>query len=120
MVSVRHHLSRSLAVWRPVTSEDGQGGQVAELELVEADLPAKVDQPGAAEVEVAAQWGAKITHVVYVLPGAGVVRGDELRGDDGYGVTEAFRVVYAVRPSQPRYLKLGCLRTQSEPLNEAS
>ncbi|OHV42192.1 hypothetical protein BBK14_11260 [Parafrankia soli] len=120
MVSIAHHLNRILSVYRPSTTDDGYGGQDVSLDLVAGDLPAKVDQPGAAEQEIAAQWGATITHVGYVLPGADVLRGDELRGDDGYGVIEVFRVQYAIRPSQPRYLKLGLFRRQAEPANEVS
>lgn len=120
MVSIAHHLNRTLEVWRPATSDDGAGGQDVTLGQVADDLAAKVDQPSAAEQEIAAQWGATITHTAYCQPDADVLRGDELRGDDGYGVEEVFRVIHATRPSGPRYLKLWLWRRQAEPLNEAS
>lgn len=119
MVSIRHRLNRTVTAWRPTGVDDGAGGRV--ITMVEVgEVAVKIDQPSAAEQEVAAQWGATITHAGYAEAGADIYRGDELRGDDGFGVGEVFRVVYTVRPSQPRYLKFGLDRRQGEPAGELS
>lgn len=76
----RHLLNRELAVWRRAWTVDGSGGRAAAWTEV-GTVRARVSQPSAAERSVGQQAGATLTHAVYLLPGAEVARGDELRGD---------------------------------------
>lgn len=106
---IAHLLNRTLAVWRPGTSDDGSGGQdVARTHV--ADVRAKVDQPTAAERREADQWGARHTHTARFLPAADVERGDELRGDE-----QTFRVLATLTNSHNTYLRALCELAQSEP-----
>lgn len=108
-MSIEHWLNRTLQVWRPATAPDGAGGQAVTYVRQPADVAAKVDQPTAAERMLAAQAGATLAHPVYLLPGADVRRGDELRGDG-----EVLRVVSTSGPSTPRYLKADCELIEAE------
>lgn len=107
--SIRHLLNRSLAVWRPVTADDGAGGQTV-VWVHTANVAAKIDQPSADEREVAQQWAAEHTHTIRFVADADVARGDELRGDD-----QVFRVLAVLQPSRPVYLRALAQLTQSEP-----
>lgn len=84
---------------RPVTSDDGSGGQTVTFVEV-GEVAAKVDQPTPKEQAEADQWGATHSHTIYLLPDADVRRGDELRGD-----SQVFRVLAVVAPSRAVYLK---------------
>lgn len=99
------YLNRRLEVWRPTTVDDGAGGQETTLIKQAVPVRAKVDQPSPTERLVAAQAGSKHSHDVFLLPGADVRRGDELRGTDGLGTAQKFRVLSVVQPSRPVYSK---------------
>ncbi|MFC8155865.1 head-tail adaptor protein [Streptomyces cinereoruber] len=107
-MDIAHLLNRVLEVWRTVRSPDGGGGWETAL-VRQADVPAKVDQPSAAEQLLAQQGGAEHTHSVYLLPGADVRRGDELRGGG-----QTFRVVSVIEPSAPVYRKAECRLVEKE------
>ncbi|THA78411.1 head-tail adaptor protein [Streptomyces sp. A0642] len=107
-MSVGRWLNRTLQVWRPVTADDGYGGQDVSL-MLQTDVGGKVDQPSATDQTVAQQAGAKCTHSIYLLPTADVRRGDELRGDG-----QAFAVHVVFQPSGPRYNKALCELRQAE------
>lgn len=98
-MDITHLLNRVLEVWRTTSVPDGAGGEETALVRL-ADVPAKVDQPSAADRLLAQQAGAAHTHDIYLLPTADVQRGDELRGDG-----QAFHVGYVVEPSAPVYRK---------------
>ncbi|GAA2790059.1 phage head closure protein [Streptomyces showdoensis] len=106
---IGRHLNRTLEVWRPVTADDGYGGQGTTL-VHQADVRAKVDQPGASERMLAQQASAEHTHDVYLLPDADVQRGDELRGRG-----QRLRVKQVVEPSATRYSRAECQLIQQEP-----
>lgn len=108
------YMNRKLEVWRPTTVSDGAGGQ--ETTLVQQALPvrAKVDQPSPTERLIAQQAGSNHSHDVFLLPAADVRRGDELRGTDGLGTAQVFRVLSVVQPSRPVYSKAFCELIQSE------
>ncbi|MGW2985457.1 phage head completion protein [Streptomyces goshikiensis] len=106
-------LNRRLEVWRPVTSDDGSGGQNTSLAL-QGIVRAKVDQPSNADRTLAAQSGSEHSHTVFLAPGADVRRGDELRGTDRLGVAQALRVLAVLEPSTPVYRKAPCLLIQRE------
>lgn len=108
-MSVAHLLNRTLEVHRPVTADDGSGGQTVSLTYV-GDVAAKVDQPTAAERQEGDQWAAEHSHTVRFLPSADIARGDELRGDG-----QTFRVLATITPSHPVYLKAPVQLIQSEP-----
>ncbi|MGW4030750.1 head-tail adaptor protein [Streptomyces sp. NPDC004838] len=108
-MSVGHRLNRLLEVWRPETSPDGYGGQTVTYVRQPVDVRGKVDQPSASERMVAQQGRAEHTHDVYLLPGADVLRGDELRGRG-----QVLRVLAVVEPSSTRYRKAHCTLIQPE------
>lgn len=99
------YLNRRLEVWRPATVPDGAGGQETTLVKQALSVRAKVDQPSPTERLIAQQAGSKHSHDVFLLPGADVRRGDELRGTDALGAAQAFRVTSVVQPSRPIYSK---------------
>ncbi|MGW2591957.1 phage head closure protein [Streptomyces sp. NPDC001515] len=101
-------LTRTLQVWRPVTADDGYGGQDVTL-MPQGDVGAKVDQPTATDQTLAQQSGATLTHSIYLLPTADVQRGDELRG-----AGQEYSVHAVVQPSGPRYTKALCELRQTE------
>jgi SPP1 family predicted phage head-tail adaptor len=104
-----HELRETLAVWRPVSVEDGQGGSVTTLGLA-GSVRAKVSQPTAAEQIEAQQAGAPMIMTVHLRPDADVRRGDELRRTDG----DRLRVKSTIHPSEPVYLRADCERVQVE------
>lgn len=104
----RHLLNRELSVWRRTLTSDGAGGRTATWGEV-ATVRARVSQPSAAERTVAAQAGAVHTHAIYVLPDAGVARGDELRGDG-----QVFEVHAVFEPSADVYRRCDCQEIQPE------
>lgn len=106
---IAHLLNRTVAVWRPVTSDDGAGGQDVTFAHV-ADVRAKVDQPTADERREADQWSAEHLHIARFLPGADVARGDELRG-----AGQTFRVLATLHPSHAVYLRAPVELVQAEP-----
>jgi len=109
-----HELNRTLAVWRPVTDDDGAGGQTVTMTDI-GDVRARVSQPSAAERVAAMQAGAELLMPVYLAPDADVSRGDELRGDG-----EVYRVKATVRPSEVEYLRADCELVQVEPESEGT
>ncbi|MFG2993955.1 head-tail adaptor protein [Streptomyces sp. NPDC048257] len=113
MISPGRHLNRRLQVWRPITSDDGAGGQDTTL-VLQGTVRAKVDQPSNADRMLAAQAGSQHDHTVFLLPGADVRRGDELRGTDRLGTAQVLRVLAVVEPSTPVYRKAPCQLMQRE------
>ncbi|OII64593.1 head-tail adaptor protein [Streptomyces sp. CC53] len=110
---IGRYLNRALEVWRPTTVPDGYGGQTTML-VLQSTVRAKVDQPSPTERLVAAQTTSRHSHDIYLLPGADVRRGDELRGSDASGTQQAFRVQSVVQPSTPVYSKALVELTQGE------
>lgn len=104
--------NRQLEVWRPVTTDDGYGGQDTVYVQQPGTVRAKVDQPSNADRMLAAQASSKHDHTVFLLPRADVRRGDELRGTDRLGQAQVFRVLATVQPSTPIYSKAPCQLTQ--------
>lgn len=108
------HLNRRLQVWRPTTVDDGAGGQATTYTQQPAEVRAKVDQPSPTERLIAQQADSKHSHDVFLLPSADVLRGDQLRGTDGLGTAQVFRVQSVVQPSRPVYSKALVELIQSE------
>lgn len=111
--SIGRYLNRQLQVWRPQTVPDGSGGQQVTL-VLQGTVRAKVDQPSPTERMVAAQTESRHSHDIYLLPGADVRRGDELRGTDALGTDQVFRVQSVIQPSTPVYTKALVELTQAE------
>ncbi|MFJ8863616.1 phage head closure protein [Streptomyces sp. NPDC102451] len=107
-MSVGRWLNRRLQVWRETTVPDGAGGQVSTW-VLQGEVRAKVDQPSASDRLLAQQSGSKHSHSVYLLPTADVQRRDELRAPG-----QTYRVLAAVQPSGPRYVKADCELTQKQ------
>ncbi|MFJ4687058.1 head-tail adaptor protein [Streptomyces sp. NPDC088789] len=108
---IGHWLNRSLTVRRPVSVPDGYGGQTTTLVDQPDPVRAKVDQPSAADRTLAAQSRSEHSHDIYLLPGAGVRRGDELH-DPATG--QQWRVLAVVAPSTTRYRKVQAQLVQGE------
>lgn len=96
-------LNTSAAVWRFAKVPDPMGGY-AETWTQVGTVRARFSQPSAAERVAAAQSEAKLTHVVYLRPGADVRRGDQLRLPG-----RSFDVLAVFEPSEPgTYLRADC------------
>jgi head-tail adaptor len=108
------YYNRDLQVWRPTTTPDGAGGQQTTL-VMHGTVRAKVDQPSPTERLLAQQAQSKHSHDVFMAPTADVLRGDQLRGMDGLGVAQVFRVLSVVQPSRPVYSKADVELIQKEP-----
>lgn len=107
MSRIARLLNTSAEVWRKSRVSDGGGGWI-ETPAKVADVRARFSQPSAAERVVAAQNGADLTTVVYLLPTADVGRGDELRRG-----ADVFDVLAVFEPSElGTYLRADCLRRQ--------
>lgn len=113
MSRIGRYLNRQLEVWRTTTVPDGAGGQQTTLAAV-GTVRAKVDQPSPAERLLAQQGDSKHSHDVFLTPGADVQRGDQLRGTDGLGVAQVFRVLSVIQPSRPVYSKADCELIEKE------
>ncbi|MFM9634379.1 head-tail adaptor protein [Streptomyces galilaeus] len=108
---IGHWLNRELQVWRPVTADDGHGGQTTSHSRQPEPVAAKVDQPSATEGGTGPATAGDHTHDIYLLPGADVRRLDELR-DAATG--EKWQVRHVVGPSTARYRKAQSLLIQTE------
>ncbi|MGW5639627.1 head-tail adaptor protein [Streptomyces sp. NPDC003832] len=108
MSRVARLLNKPAEVWRESRVSDGMGGWETGWSKI-ADVRARFSQPSAAERVVAAQNGADLTTVVYLLPSADVRRDDEIRRG-----TDVFKVRAVFEPSEPgTYLRADCLRRQA-------
>lgn len=108
MSRVARLLNVSAEVWRKARVSDGGGGWF-ETPAKVADVRARFSQPSAAERVVAAQNGADLTTVVYLLPTADVRRDDELRRG-----ADVFEVLAVFEPSEPNtYRRADCKRRQA-------
>jgi SPP1 family predicted phage head-tail adaptor len=103
-----YELTREFTVVRQGLADDGQGGQTETPGAV-GTVRAKVNEPSALERVEAMRSGVELTFQLHLLPDAGVRRGDELQGGG-----EVYRVVAAVTPSVPVYLRATCTREQAE------
>lgn len=99
---IGHLLLDSADVYRATTASDGRGGRTESRSKV-STVRVKVGQPTAAEVEVAARDGARLTHVVHAEYGAGVTRNDLLSVGGVW-----LRVIGAVTNSRRSYLRINC------------
>lgn len=114
MITADHLLNRTVTVERVTTSEDGMAGQQVTWTEV-GTQPARIAQPAAGgrggEVVVAASVEQTLTHRVYLLAGADVIRGDRLTTDTG----EHMRVQAVFEPSEPAYRRADCVAPQAAP-----
>ncbi len=108
MIGVGRRLNRVLEVWRPGTAPDSAGGHITTL-VQAGTVRAKVDQPSASDQREAGQNSSQHTRAVYLLPGADVRRGDELRGGG-----QALTVHHVYGPSDANYRRADCQETQTE------
>lgn len=112
--TVAHLLNDEVEVRRPSTTLDAGGGQA--VTFVSAGTQrARLSQPSTStrrnvDEQEADQPHAELTHRVYLLPGADVHRGDDLRHASGL----VLRVVTVVEPSVPAYRRADCVSRQEE------
>jgi len=103
MSRVLRLLNTSAEVWRYSRTADGMGGWSESWARVGTER-SRFSQPSAAERVAADQSEAKLTHVVYLRPGADVRRGDQLRLSG-----RSFDVLAVFEPSAPgTYLRADC------------
>lgn len=108
MSRVARRLNASAEVWREGRVSDGMGGWITGFALLAA-VRARFSQPSAAERVIAAQNGADLSHVVYLLSSADVRRGDQLRSNG-----QVFEVLATFEPSVPgTYLRANCKARQT-------
>lgn len=100
MTSIVHWLNTPLRVYRPEGTADGSGGQTVTWRPI-GEVDAKIDQPRETERTVADQHGSDQDYSIYMEPDADVLRGDQLRHDDG----RVWRINGTFTPSTPRYLR---------------
>lgn len=102
-------LNHDFAVRRKRRTSNGQGGWPEDFVLV-ATVRGRLRPASSAEREAALLEERQITHVLYVLAGADIARGDQVEGG---GLTVD---VQAVRePSQAgEHLEIDCLERQFE------
>lgn len=74
---IGHLLNRTPAQWRRADVADGRGGHTTSWSQV-GTVAARFSDASPAERQAAAQQGVEISHIVYLLPDAAVVRGDRL------------------------------------------
>ena len=105
MSRVAARLNASAECWRKGQVSDGMGGwQTGWAQVGASPVRCRLSQPSATERVVAAQNGADLTHVVYLLTTADVRRGDELRQPG-----RIFEVLATYEPSEPgTYLRADC------------
>jgi head-tail adaptor len=98
-------LNSSAEVWRSARTADGIGGWAEGWAQVGVKpVRARFSQPSAAERLVNDRLEARMTHVVYLIPGTDVRRLDELRTPG-----RTFRVLAVYEPSVPgTYLRADC------------
>ncbi len=108
MSRVARLLNSSAEVWREGRIPDGMGGSITGFALL-TTVRARFSQPSATERVIAAQNGADLSHVVYLLPSADVRRGDQLRSTG-----QIFTVLATYEPSVPgTYLRADCKARQA-------
>lgn len=104
MSRLAHLLNTSAEVYREERSPDGMGGYVTAWQPAGV-VRARFSQPSVTEQVLAGQAGDSRTHLVYLLPTAGVRRGDQLRLG-----TDVYLVLKTLQPSVPgTYLRADCL-----------
>jgi head-tail adaptor len=106
--------NNDFSILRSEPVSDGQGGW-SEVYIALDSVRGRMRPASGSEREVAAQMQRAITHVLYVLAGADMFRGDYVVGG---GVTA---LVQGVRePSQAgQHLEVDCLELQKVPGSEA-
>jgi len=114
MTSIGHLLTQTLSVYRAVETVDSGGGRERVVSQV-GTIRAKVNQPTPEEEQLAATWGAKLSHVVHSEVYEDVRRGDEFGGELPSEVEPGFRlrVIAVVSDSHQTYRRMMCEITQS-------
>jgi head-tail adaptor len=107
---IGHLLNSSVTVYRATYADDGRGGRIKSMAVV-STIRAKIDQAMIVmERQVAAEFGATLTHIVHVSYAADVRRLDEL--DDGGA--RRLRVQAVLSDSHRTYKRLQCELIQGE------
>ena len=114
MTSIGHLLTQTLSVYRAVETVDSGGGRERVVSQV-GTIRAKVNQPTPEETQLAATWGANLSHVVHCEVYEDVRRGDEFGGELPSEVEPGFRlrVIAVVSDSHQTYRRMMCEITQS-------
>ena len=102
-------LNHTFAIYRRERTSDGQGGWSITY-VANGSAEGRMRPASSAEREVAAEEQRAISHVLYVVHGADIVRGDLVIGG---GITVDIQGVR--EPSQAEHhLEIDCMETQRE------
>ena len=112
---VGHLLTQTLSVYRSTDVVDSGGGRAETMTQV-GTIRAKVNQPTPEEEQLAATWGAQLTHTVHAEVYEDVRRGDEFGGELPSEVLTGFRlrVIAVVSDSHQTYRRMLCETVQAE------
>ncbi len=112
---VEHLMTQTLSVYRSTDVVDSGGGRTETLTQV-GTVRAKVNQPTPEETQLAATWGAQLTHVVHAEVHEDIRRGDEFGGELPSEVLpdQRLRVIAVVSDSHQTYRRMLCETVQAE------
>lgn len=118
---IGHLLTQTLSLWRGEDAVDSGGGRTLVMTQIDV-IRAKVNQPDPAEQQLAATWGAQLSHVVHTENYVDVRRGDELGGELPSEVqpNQRLRVIAVVSDSHDTYKRCMCEITQGVDDTEGS
>lgn len=114
MGAIGHLLTQTLSVYRSTDAVDSGGGREETTTQVDT-IAAKVNQPTPEEIQLAATWGAQLSHVVHCEIYEDVRRGDEFGGELPSEVLpgQRLRVIAVVSDSHQTYRRMMCETTQA-------
>lgn len=115
-------LNNTAAISRRRRTPDGQGGWAIDYVSI-GSVDGRIRPATSNEREIALQEERRITHVLYVVAGADIVRGDRVTVLTGAGQAASLPLVVEVEgirePSQAgEHLEIDCLERQPEQSTE--
>lgn len=111
---VGHLMTHTLSLYRGEDTIDSGGGQTVTFTQV-GTIRAKVNQPTPEEVQEAAVWGARLSHVVHAEEFEDIRRGDEFGGELPSEILAGYRlrVLAVVSDSHQTYRRMLCSTVQA-------
>lgn len=111
MSPIESLFNNTFSVYRKTRVHDGQGGWgYAYPETATSTVEGRMRPASAAEMTIALQRQAEISHVLYVLASEDIRRGDRITGDDG-----TWDVIAVREPSRAdHHLEIDCYERQIE------
>jgi len=108
-------LNNTFSVYRRERTSDGQGGWLITYNVLDDTVEGRIRPASSTEREVARLEERQITHVLYVVHGADIERGDRVVCDDLTVEVQGIR-----EPSKAgEHLEIDCLERQYEETEES-